>query len=179
MASPYPWHYTLRWPLYYNWPSIRNHTHLESAPDQHQFLDAKPDDISLLFCGDIMVQPGDRIPELHHELCDLIHSVDLFIGNCESPLNSHHLNSHAKYRFVFNMPREYLAGILKQTGLSPAQCLLSMANNHTGDQTYQACLNTFDFLNDMGIIPLGRYEKKATCSCNRSQRIAAGFHCLD
>lgn len=161
MTSPYPWHYTLRWPLYYNWPCTRNHDQLQSASDSHQFFDKKSDDISLLFCGDIMVHPGDRIPELHPELCNLIQSADLFVGNCESPISSHDLNPDSKYLFNFNMPRAYLTGILEQTSLPPNQWLLSTANNHSGDQGYHAYLKTFEHLKEMNIIPLGRYEQNA------------------
>lgn len=176
MPSPYPWHYTLRWPLYFHWPSVRNHDRLQSAPDRHQFGGEMPDDIRLLFCGDIMVQPGDRIPELHPVLCSLIRSADLFIGNCESPLGRHVPNPRARYRFRFNMPKVNLESILQQTGLPANQWLLSMANNHTGDQGYHACLETFDLLNEIGITPLGRYDsQKPPVCCVSVKNLRIGF----
>src|SRR3990167_1272730 len=134
MLSPYPWHYTLRWPIYFNWPSVRNHTHMDLVPDQYNFYPNKVQTVRLLFCGDIMVQNKDKTPQLHPELCHLIQSADLFIGNCESPVDTHLPNDQAKYQFTFNMPRAYLENIISQTSLAPEQWLLSMANNHTGDQ---------------------------------------------
>ncbi|CDZ78424.1 Capsule biosynthesis protein CapA [Legionella massiliensis] len=176
ITSPYPWHYTLRWPLYYNWPSTRNHTQLQSAPDRFQFVDPKPDDLNLLYCGDIMVQPGDQIPELHTELSNLIQSADLFIGNCESPLSTDDLNPKARYKFNFKMPQAYLRGIMEQTSLPTSQWLLSIANNHSGDQGYLAYLKTYELLKDMGIKPLGRYEpNKAPVHIIKIKEMNIGF----
>ncbi|RDI48651.1 CapA family protein [Aquicella lusitana] len=158
MPSPYPWHYTLRWPMYFNWPSMRNHTAMQLVSDQYQDGIHEADDIRLLFCGDIMVQNKDRIPHLHPVLCQLIRSADLFIGNCEAPVGYHAPNARARYRFVFHMPRDYLANIIEQTGLPAHRWLLSMANNHTGDKDYEACLQPYDILTGMGVIPLGRFR---------------------
>lgn len=176
MTSPYPLHYTLRWPFYYTWPSMRNRSQLYAAPDRQVFAPSQPDDIRLLFCGDIMVQNGDRIPTLHSELCRLIQSADLFIGNCEAPLGNHELNPKAKYLFDFHMPREYLENVIGQTGLPANQWLLSIANNHTGDQGHDACLRTFDILNELGVKPLGRYSAhEVPVQCVQLKNITLGF----
>ena len=158
MTSPYPWAYTLRWPFYYNWPSQYNHTGMLVTSDQDLCKYSDANSIRLLFCGDIMVQNKDRPPKLDPALCKLIQSADLFIGNCESPLGENIPDTHIKYRFIFRMPRSYLEDIIEQTGLSSQQWLLSMANNHAGDLNYQACLQTYDILKDIGITPLGRYQ---------------------
>jgi hypothetical protein len=143
------------------WPSLRNRSGVTRAPDHYYFnkTHENTDTLRLLFCGDIMVQNKDAIPALHPELCELIQSADLFIGNCEAPLGNHQPNHHIKYGFIFNMPRYYLENIIQQTGLPPAQWLLSTANNHTGDIDYAAYSKTYDILTDMGVTPLGRYTE--------------------
>ncbi len=159
MPSPYPWHYTIRWPFYFQFPSTRNHAKIPLTPDAQKFCEPQDDAIKLLFCGDIMVHNGDRIPTLDKKLCDLIASADFFIGNCEAPVGEHPLNSNKKYSFQFHMPRVYFTDILQQTGLPASQWILSIANNHTGDMGYQACLDSYKILNEIGITQLGRYQK--------------------
>jgi hypothetical protein len=161
MTSPYPWHYTLRWPLYYLRPSIRNRTAMSVVPDSEHYQPSETETVKLLFCGDIMVQNQDRIPTLHPELCQLIQSSDFFIGNCEAPVGNHPLNHHSKYGFEFHMPRQYLEGIMQQTGLPAAQWVLSTANNHSGDKGYAAYLENCDILNEIGVNVLGKFVKDA------------------
>lgn len=160
MSSPYPWHYTLRWPLYYFRPSIRNHDAMPIHSDREQYQPEK-ETVKLLFCGDIMVQNKDSIPTLHPELCQLIKSSDYFIGNCEAPVGNHLPNKNRQYGFEFHMPRQYLEGIIHQTGLPTAQWVLSTANNHAGDKGYAAYLENCDILNDIGVTVLGKFVKDA------------------
>lgn len=157
MASPYPWHYTLRWPLYYLRPSTRNHDAMAVSPDRVQLRPAAEQSVKLVFCGDIMVQNKDVTPTLHPELCQLIKSADLFIGNCEAPVGNHAPDPDSKYGFEFHMPRQYLEDIMQQTGLPAAQWALSTANNHSGDKGYAAYLQNCDILQAMGVSVLGKY----------------------
>ena len=160
VSSPYPWHYTLRWPFYFTWPSTRNHTKLERTYDTKQFQSETNQVVRLLFCGDIMTLNQDTIPTLHPELCALIQSADYFIGNCEAVLGKHPINNQAKYRFTFHMPRAYLENIIQQTSLPPSQWLLSTANNHIGDIDMVALVENYDLLKVMGIKALGQYQAK-------------------
>lgn len=159
VSSPYPWHYTLRWPFYFNWPSTRNHTQLEPIHDAKQFQKETDSVIRLLFCGDIMTANQDIIPSLHPALCDLIRSADYFIGNCEAVLGAHQLNNNAKYRFIFHMPRAYLENIIQQTGLPASQWLLTTANNHIGDIDKEALADNYALFKEMGVQALGQYHK--------------------
>ncbi len=159
MFSPYPWHYTLRWPYYYRFPSHRNHTGMPIAPDSHLFYKDKSTHLRLMFCGDIMVQHQDIPPVLHPTLCALIKSADFFIGNCEAPLGNHYPDKNIKYGFSFHMPRRFLEDIIYQTGLDASKWILSTANNHIGDKGYFAYDQTYDILADMKITALGRYKE--------------------
>lgn len=160
MGSPYPWHYTLRWPYYYHWPSTKNHSGITATPKAHAFT--KVDGVKfkrLLFCGDIMITQGDVIPTLHPEMCDLLNSADLFIGNCEAPLGKQKLNSAARYRMKFYMPQDFLTGIMQQLTLSADQWILSIANNHSGDQGEDILYETQEILKNLNITPIGLYKK--------------------
>jgi len=159
MPSPYPWHYTIRWPFYFRWPSMKNHTNIVPVPDYKEFSPPHKNSIRLLFCGDIMVQNGDKIPRIDSKLADLIQTADLFVGNCEGPVGEHACNSKLRYNFLFHLPREYLTSIIKQTGLPAEKWCLSTTNNHTGDRGYEACLDSIEILNALKITPLGRYFK--------------------
>lgn len=159
MPSPYPWHYNLRWPFYYRYPSIKQHIHLSKMPLKINCPRSNDKNfLKLLFCGDIMVMQGDVIPILHDKICQLISSADILIGNCEAPVGYHKRNPNAHYKFNFFMPSEYLAAIIKQTNLPASKWYLSTANNHTGDVNYQATLDNFQILKDMKITPLGRWQ---------------------
>jgi len=175
LFSPYPWYYTVMWPFYYRFPSVRNYTKMPLVPDQYHFHKKRNQALRLLFCGDIMVQHQDKLPILHPELCRLICSVDYFIGNCEAPLGNHKLNSKIKYGFNFHMPRDYLDHIIFQTGLSPHRWLLSTANNHIADQGQNAYEATYRILSDMGVTPLGRHHHQKPFQIIEHNQLRIGF----
>ena len=160
MASPYPWHYSIRWPWYYRVPSIYRNTKITRKPLRQQFKEFDPQQTQrLVFCGDIMTLQGDVVPQLCAPVCELIKSADWFIGNCEAAVGEHPPNKNVHYKFKFHMPRIVLKSIVEQTGLPTENWLLSMANNHTGDAEYKGCLETYDILQDMGITPMGRWQQ--------------------
>jgi hypothetical protein len=161
MASPYPWHYTLRWPFYYCWPSTKNHSHITTTPIAHNFINNnKVNYKRLLFCGDIMITQRDVVPTLHPAICDLLDKADLFIGNCEAPIGKQALNDHARYRMSFYMPQDFLKGIMNQLNLPAKKWALSIANNHSGDKGEAILNETYNILNNMGITPVGLYVKE-------------------
>jgi hypothetical protein len=161
MGSPYPLHYTLRWPYYYMWPSAKNHTGMNIRPLTHDFVRAdKKDYLTLNFCGDIMLTQKDRVPILHPEVQRLINSSDLFIGNCEAPLGAHDLNPEAKYGLIYHMPSLFLSRIMSQTTLPPEQWILSIANNHSGDKGKETFFNSINIMRDMGVTPVGYIDNE-------------------
>jgi poly-gamma-glutamate synthesis protein (capsule biosynthesis protein) len=159
MPSPYPWHYSLRWPIYYRWPSTKRRVDLKKMPLKLLPKDAARKSLKIVFCGDIMVMQGDVIPTLHQEVCQFIASADALIGNCEAPLGYHQPNEKSRYGIKFYMSQDCLANIIEQTGLPPSKWYLSMANNHTGDMGLQAALDTDIIMQELHINPLGRWHK--------------------
>jgi hypothetical protein len=157
MSSPYPWHYTLRWPFYYCWPSTKNHSAITTTPIAHDFIE-NTSFKRLFFCGDIMITQHDIVPTLHHQMCELLNTADLFIGNCEAPVGKQKLNGDARYRMTFYMPQDFLTGIMNQLDLPANKWALSVANNHSGDKGEAILNNTVDILNDLGITPIGLYK---------------------
>jgi poly-gamma-glutamate capsule biosynthesis protein CapA/YwtB (metallophosphatase superfamily) len=159
MGSPYPLHYTLRWPFYYMWPSTKNHSKMQIKPLEHQFIQTDDDAyLRLHFCGDIMLTQHDTVPWLHPDVRSIINSADLFIGNCEAPVGKHAINPSAKYHLIYHMPKLFLTGIMRQLTLSAKQWVLSVANNHAGDKGKEAYFASLNVLNDMGITVVGHVD---------------------
>lgn len=159
MPSPYPWHYTVRWPLYFYRPSTWNRTGLGRRPLEHTFV-SDPEDrpLRLLFLGDIMSLHGDRISHVDPAISGLLSGADLVIGNCEAPVMHRPLSRETHNGFVFNMSHEYLRGIVEQLGVKPGRLLLSVANNHTFDQGEAGYLSTQERFAELGIQPLGLWN---------------------
>ncbi len=158
MPSPYPWHYTLRWPFYFRWPSTKNRTKMARGPVRQRLAAAVGPTSRLLFCGDIMVMQHDIIPVLHPDLAALMASADLFIGNCEAPIGTHGRNPDIHYQFRFHMPRECLQEIMRQSGLPARHWVLSTANNHSGDVGSRAYFESLELFSDMGVNTIGRWS---------------------
>lgn len=159
MPSPYPWHYSVRWPFYFYRPSIRNRTRLAPRPLEHTFLsDPQDQPLKIFFLGDIMSLHGDRIPRVDPAISSLLSGADLVIGNCEAPVTRRPLTKKTKNGFVFNMSHEYLRGVVEQLRVKPGRLLLSMANNHTFDQGEAGFHSTQDCFAELGIQPLGLWN---------------------
>jgi len=106
--------------------------------------------------GDVMVMQGDRVPELSPELVALLSSADQIIGCCEAPLGKRERDPEARYSFMFNMPVEYLRGIIEASGAPPDRWALTLANNHVADVGARGPEVTYQRLRSIGVTPLGR-----------------------
>lgn len=162
--SPYPLHYTLRWPWYFKNPSVRNHSGMQPNNDKYNISISDCTDkghensLKLLFAGDIMVLNGDKAPVLCTELCDLISSSNLFIANLEAPLGDHKPVLDKKYAFRFHMPREFLLDIQQQIGLPFEQWVLTNANNHSGDMGIDGFNTSINLLESLGVNHVGHRD---------------------
>jgi poly-gamma-glutamate synthesis protein (capsule biosynthesis protein) len=156
-SSLYPWHYQIRWPLYFFFPSTWNRTRLRRRPVRHDFAPEVRDVLKLFFIGDIMVMHDDRIPRIDPAIAELLRDADMLIGNCESPVLPRELKSKVHYGFVFDMAERFLRGVLDQLGVPPERVVLSVANNHSGDQGKEALEVTQQCFQRMGITPLGAW----------------------
>jgi Na+-driven multidrug efflux pump len=155
-VSPYPWTYTVRWPWYFWRPSMRNHTGLGRAPLQYERpgIGAQRT-IRVCAIGDIMVMQQDRVPVLDPGLVEILSGSDIVIGCCESPVTRLARDPTAKYSFLFDMPADYLRGIIDQSGVAPEKWYLSVANNHAGDEGRDGLPATLQHLTSLGVNPIG------------------------
>ncbi|GAB6849132.1 CapA family protein [Paraburkholderia kururiensis] len=160
--SPYPLHYTLRWPLYFYRPSARNHSGLVPLPAR--FVHPEADRISptetlrLVFAGDIMVLNGDRPPLLCPKLCRLIGGSDYFIASLEAPIGEHSPTPDIRYTFKFHMPLAFLESIREQTDLPFDRWVLTNANNHSGDVGADGFSQSIQTLERNGVLHVGWNE---------------------
>lgn len=157
--SPYPLHYTLRWPWYFHHPSVRNGSGLRPLPDRWR-SDTAPerdrgDVLRLVVAGDIMVLNGDRTPVLCPELCRLVGSADYFVANLEAPVGAHAPDPDKRYTFLFHMARDVLLGIQAQLGLPFDRWLLGNANNHSADAGLDGFESSYAILDGLGVRHLG------------------------
>ena len=139
-SSPYPIDYSLKWPFLYLCPSVENHTGIKRAPMTKSFNDRDLESkVKLVFVGDLMVSNGDRIPDYSEKVKKVLNSASLIIANCESPV-SDEIGQKKNYLLKFLMPLDYLTGIT--TNQVDKEWVLSLANNHIGDQGYDGFKKT-------------------------------------
>lgn len=159
--SPYPLHYTLRWPWYFHHPSTYNHSALVPLVDRWSASNTSAefdssDTLRLIVAGDIMVLNSDRTPTLCPELCSLVSSADYFVANLEAPVGHHKPDPEKRYTFLFHMPRDVLVGIQAQLGLPFNRWYLSNANNHSADAGVAGFEESYAILDALGVRHLGR-----------------------
>jgi poly-gamma-glutamate synthesis protein (capsule biosynthesis protein) len=111
----------------------------------------------ILFLGDLSDVMHRRQPELSDGMKALFASADLVIANLETPVVG---RSSTPFLTAIGMSHamspEFLAGLLETTGLAPERLILSVANNHIGDQGEKGIAETFATLERMGIRCVGR-----------------------
>ena len=111
----------------------------------------------ILFLGDLSDVMHRRQPELSDGMKAIFASADLVIANLETPVVA---RSSTPFLTAIGMSHamspEFLAGLLETTGLAPERLILSVANNHIGDQGEKGIAETFATLEKMGIRTVGR-----------------------
>ena len=137
---------------------MRVRTSLTLRPAHHRFHLPPTRAVRLLFVGDLMCMSSDRVPEVCSELRGLIRRADLVVGNCEAPVVGDRPRPDARYLFRFRMAEAYLASLLDRLGVETRRCVLSVANNHIGDQGAAGLSETLHRLRGLGIIPVGVRE---------------------
>lgn len=154
-VSPYSWSDTLSWLVHYLKPSIRRRSAGVPRPSAHRVASPASRPVRLLFIGDLMCMRWDRVPTVDSRLTRLVASADLVIGNCEAPVTRQKSREDASFYFTFDMAEEYLETFLQRLGVEPEKCVLSVANNHIGDQGENGLVDTVDRLRRLGVLPLG------------------------
>jgi poly-gamma-glutamate synthesis protein (capsule biosynthesis protein) len=136
-------------------PSTWRHTDLVRRPLNHDFEPAREDEtFRLLFFGDLMRMKNDAVPRVDPALRELLSGADLVIGNCEAPVTL----TSGRRRFIFQMPESFVRAVLEELGVDPQRCVLSVANNHIGDQGEEGLNTTLKYLKGIGVTPIGNYR---------------------
>ncbi|HUQ01351.1 MAG TPA: CapA family protein [Kofleriaceae bacterium] len=150
MASPYPWHYDLRWPWLHLRPSLRAHVDLPRRPLAARFASARTSMRVVMF-GDLMGLAGDRCPSASRAVQDLFGRADLIIGNCEAPVVREHNDPEARYLATLSLGSQYLRDFFARFEADPTRCVLSVANNHAGDSGAAGLRETEARLGALGV----------------------------
>jgi poly-gamma-glutamate synthesis protein (capsule biosynthesis protein) len=156
MPSPYSRWQTALWPKYFLFPG-RPGRPAERGLARKATLSSVPalETMRLVLLGDWMVSQGDRIPEFTDQLNQIVRRGDLVIGNCEAPVSRRPCQPNAHYVSRFDMPVDYLRGVLDALGLDPRRLALSLANNHVTDHAAPGVMETLEIFAELGIRPLG------------------------
>ncbi|MGO9380343.1 MAG: CapA family protein [Dissulfurispiraceae bacterium] len=140
------------------------------------------DVVSICFTGDVMLARGVRSTVEQKGKRFLFAKLEPLLGhykyrfiNLECPITN--LNHPPKKPFSFNVDSSFV-GILTAAGISHA----TLANNHTDDQTMAGATETYNFLIENGITPIGLKAKNdTTCvpaEINLGKRKVAVFGAL-
>jgi poly-gamma-glutamate synthesis protein (capsule biosynthesis protein) len=150
MGSPYPLAYDLRWPWLHLWPSTTEHVPLTRRPIAHDFT-TEPVVARVACFGDLMGLTGDRLPAIAPELAALFRTADLIVGNCEAPVTHDEKDPRAFYVQRFRMATAYLREALDRLAIDPRRTVLSIANNHIGDQGDAGVDATLERMEALGV----------------------------
>lgn len=122
-----------------------------------------PQKLTLGFVGDIMLDRGVKSSVMKYgngdydyafeKIKDYLNDFDVLFGNLEGPISDKGTNVGSKYSFRMNPTS---AQSLKNGGFD----ILSVANNHMGDWSRVAMKDTFENLEDVGIIYSGGGKNK-------------------
>jgi hypothetical protein len=111
----------------------------------------------ILFLGDVSAVANKGLPEISDGMRAVFSSADIVIANLETPIVARSCTpfltgigmSHA-------MRPAFLAGLMETMGIAPERLILSLANNHVGDQGKDGIAETIATLERMGIGSVGR-----------------------
>ena len=172
MGSPYPLSYDLKWPFLHLRPSTRRQGRLPRRPLAHDFVPHDDREIARVLCfGDLMGLTGDRVPAFTGELAELFGGADLVIGNCEAPIVRGEHDPRAFYLQRFRMATAYLREALDRFAIDPARTVLSIANNHIGDQGVEGAAVTVELLRELGVTVAGLRSEPVVVRTSRGVRV--------
>jgi poly-gamma-glutamate synthesis protein (capsule biosynthesis protein) len=111
----------------------------------------------ILFLGDLSTVANRRQPELSDGMTAIFASADLVIANLETPVVERSSTPFLTAISISHaMTPAFLARLLETMGVAPERLILSVANNHIGDQSERGIAETFATLDRMGIRCVGR-----------------------
>ncbi|MCA9773431.1 MAG: CapA family protein [Myxococcales bacterium] len=157
----YPWHYTLRWPMYHSFPSTRRHTRPPRVPLTSPAPGGE-ETLKVVISGDLMGLDHDRMAEVHPEIRAVTAGADLVVGNCEAPVIRRSKHPRARYLIRLSMGSDYLRDFFEAFEVDPARLVLSVANNHAGDHGDAGLTDTLERLRALKALPVGAVEAGAS-----------------
>lgn len=174
MTQLYPWHYTLRWPLYHSFPSVRRHTNPPREPLAWSAAGAG-ETVKAVFFGDLMNLDQDRMGEVHPALRAALADADLVVGNCEAPVIRRGKNARARYLLRLSMGSDYLRDFFEAFEVEPNRLVMSVANNHAGDHGDRGLTETLERLRALKIQPVGAVDEPGPFAIREVGGLRFGF----
>ncbi|MBN1859282.1 CapA family protein [Candidatus Bipolaricaulota bacterium] len=155
MGSPYGVSDSLRWFAHLARPSWVQQADLEREPLSGSLA---PDGrtVRVILFGDLMPFSDDRRLIVAPSIRNLLLQADLVVGNCETPVAP-----KTKLRpFAFAMGVDQIRAVLEALGvrLTQNRCVLSVANNHAGDQCSEGFEETTRQLASLGVSLAGTQQ---------------------
>ncbi|MCE9628591.1 MAG: CapA family protein [Candidatus Vogelbacteria bacterium] len=152
---------------------------IENLSWENGFVPTEPE-VSLVFVGDMMLDRGVNFSvqknfggdfnQLFTEL-DFIREADIAFGNLEGPVSDKGRNIGSIYSF--RMKPESLQAVAA-AGFD----VLSVANNHAGDWTSEAFVDTVARIKNLNILPIGggnNYQEASLVKIKEVRGVKVGF----
>jgi len=111
----------------------------------------------VVLLGDIMTVWGGGLPRVDPDVRDVIGRADLVIANCEGPVAEDGTGGRPTPAVIrHRLTAGFLTGLVDALGSSPARWVLSIANNHIGDDGPSGVGRTHGVLEAAGFVVAGR-----------------------
>ncbi|PBC03578.1 CapA family protein [Mesorhizobium sp. WSM3860] len=154
--SNYPLSYKLSWLPRFLKPSLGGDRNGFAAPAATLMVPAPTQTVRLAFIGDLSAVANRAAPECDPGIAALLASVDLVVGNCESPIVERpSAVAGTRLGTRHAMSERFLADALAAVGIARDKLVLSLANNHVLDQGVAGFDETLAALKRLGVRTIG------------------------
>ena len=155
MGSPYGARESLQWLVHLARPSWAEETELEKKPLSARLVAVTSDTpiVRIVLFGDLMPFWDRQKLAVTPAVRSFVRQADLVIGNCETPVAA----KTTILPIMFAMGVDRVRSALETLGVQdhPGSCVLSVANNHAGDQRMTGFEETLARLRALGITIAG------------------------
>ena len=174
-ASPYSFKDTLKWLWYNFFPSTKMEEDCQSAPTEFNDEQLAGEETMIMsFVGDLMCLPGEVVPIPHESMKEIFRRSDIVVGNLEAPLVSEK-KRHDFNAFVFSFSEEFLREFMDEYGIEAQKLVLTVANNHIGDQGEDGLVQTEKRVSGMGVQVVGTKNDLAKIPARMVNGFNIGF----
>ena len=111
----------------------------------------------LVLLGDVMTVWNGDLPRVDSAVRDVVRRADVVLANCEGPVASAGGGRQGRFRVIrHRMDVDFVTGLVEALGSEPRRWVMSIANNHIGDNGLAGIEGTERALERAGFQVAGR-----------------------